>query len=226
MELWKKIRNAIDEAGINQKKLAELCDVTPSTVSLWVSKNPEKRTIPTVYVLMKVAKATGVPIREFTDLLDKDTYVGYEDKGYNPDEMPLWEKIRIARKKRKLTQVELAEACSVTRSSIANWESPDHPSKPNLKQVRRIAELTEVSFQWLSGETSQTPESLKDLAAHQDVNAEQDIESELMRRSEERKEEAMKALLDMYSYIKDHGVSDEFCGIIKYVNSGIKRYCK
>lgn len=224
MELWEKIRSAIDEAELSQKELAELCDVSPSTVSMWFNKDPEKRSTPNTYTLMKISSATGVPIREFTNLLDKETHLDSLDDGGDAKEIPLWERLRIARKKRNLNQTDLAEACSITRSSIANWESPDHPATPKPKVLRRIAEVTNVSYQWLSGETASIPEDLLDLSALNYMN--EDIEEDILRQAQERKEDALHVILDLYTYVKEHGISQEFYDMTKNLTQGVKRYCK
>ncbi len=50
--------------------------------------------------------------------------------------MPINEKIRIARQKKKLTQAELAEQLNVSQQSIARWETGESAPRHN-----RIAEI-------------------------------------------------------------------------------------
>ncbi|MGI0120106.1 helix-turn-helix domain-containing protein [Zooshikella sp. RANM57] len=221
MELWEKIQSAIEEAELSQKQLAELCNISPSAVSMWLHKDSSKRTTPPLYMLMMISNATGVPIREFTDLLDKDVDVQQLENDKNT--IPDWERIRLARKNRKLTQADLGEACGVTRSSIANWESPDRISAPKPKQLRRIAEVTGVPFPWLSGETNTTPE---DLLKRSSISKNEVLERDIVRQSKERQEDALHVILDLYTYVKEHGVSQEFYEIIKNTTHAVKRYHK
>ncbi|RDH41710.1 helix-turn-helix domain-containing protein [Zooshikella ganghwensis] len=222
MELCEKIRSAIDEAELSQKELAELCGVAASTVTMWLHKDPSKRTTPPLHTLMMISNATGVPIREFTDLLDKEVDVGQFEK--NGDKViPDWERIKLARKSRKLTQADLGEACGVTRSSIANWESADKISSPKPRQLRRIAEITGIPFTWLSGETNSTPENLIKLSS---ASKNDDLEKDLLKLSKERKDDALHVILDLYTYVKEHGISQELYEVIKNTTYAVKRYCK
>jgi len=65
------------------------------------------------------------------------------------DEQAIGERIRAAREKAGLTQLELAEAipCGGGRQQISNWEAGFRT--PRREAIKRIAEITGVSPAWI-----------------------------------------------------------------------------
>jgi transcriptional regulator with XRE-family HTH domain len=63
--------------------------------------------------------------------------------------MKLSMRIRIARQRARLSQEALAVNLGVTRSAVANWECADGVL-PASSRLSRLAELTNVSFEWLA----------------------------------------------------------------------------
>jgi transcriptional regulator with XRE-family HTH domain len=61
----------------------------------------------------------------------------------------LRDRIRSARKYARLTQAELAGKLGVVPSAIAQWERP-LGSAPTSANLIRIADLLDVSFEWLA----------------------------------------------------------------------------
>ena len=57
------------------------------------------------------------------------------------------ERLRFARKLRGLNQSELAAACKLSQSAIANYEAG---SRRTTKQIFRIADVLNVSAAWLA----------------------------------------------------------------------------
>ena len=62
--------------------------------------------------------------------------------------MNLTTRILRSRKERKLSQQALADLIGVSRSALAQWET--EMSSPSLENLRKMAELLEVSFEWLA----------------------------------------------------------------------------
>ena len=58
-------------------------------------------------------------------------------------------RIRRARRKKGMTQAELAARLNVSRSAVGNWESPTG-IMPCTTRLITIALVTEVSFEWLA----------------------------------------------------------------------------
>jgi|APEBP8051072266_1049373.scaffolds.fasta_scaffold00125_22 Helix-turn-helix. len=63
--------------------------------------------------------------------------------------MKLSMRIRIARRRARLSQEALAINLGVTRSAVANWECADGVL-PASARLARLAELTSVNFEWLA----------------------------------------------------------------------------
>lgn len=62
--------------------------------------------------------------------------------------MDLTTRILIARKDKKLSQQALADLIGVSRSALAQWETS--MSSPSLENLRKMAKLLNVSFEWLA----------------------------------------------------------------------------
>ncbi|WP_449467676.1 helix-turn-helix transcriptional regulator [Stenotrophomonas humi] len=58
-------------------------------------------------------------------------------------------RIRRARRKKGMTQAELASQLKVSRSAVGNWESPTG-IMPCTTRMITIAMVTDVSFEWLA----------------------------------------------------------------------------
>lgn len=63
--------------------------------------------------------------------------------------LSLAERIRLARRKSGLSQMNLALRCGVQRSAVANWEAPNGAS-PAVNNLIQLASVTSVSFEWLA----------------------------------------------------------------------------
>lgn len=58
-------------------------------------------------------------------------------------------RIRRARRRKGMTQAELASQLKVSRSAVGNWESPTG-IMPSTTRMITIALVTDVSFEWLA----------------------------------------------------------------------------
>lgn len=64
--------------------------------------------------------------------------------------MSLDSRIRVARRRAGISQAGLAELVGVSRSAVANWESARARTYPSTERLQRIAEETDVSYEWLA----------------------------------------------------------------------------
>lgn len=64
--------------------------------------------------------------------------------------MQLNEKIFFARKKAGLSQVDLADQLGLSRQAVSKWETGE--SKPDISKLKSLAELLQVSVDWLLSE--------------------------------------------------------------------------
>ncbi|WP_422133991.1 helix-turn-helix domain-containing protein [Endozoicomonas sp. ALD040] len=62
--------------------------------------------------------------------------------------MNLTTRILRSRKEKRYSQQVLADLIGVSRSALAQWET--EMSSPSLENLRKMAELLEVSFEWLA----------------------------------------------------------------------------
>lgn len=61
----------------------------------------------------------------------------------------LHSRIKLARRLMNVSQTKLASEVGVQRSAVSHWESP-LGKNPTLKNLRKIAEVTAVRFEWLA----------------------------------------------------------------------------
>lgn len=59
------------------------------------------------------------------------------------------ERLKTLRKEKKLTQKELAEQIGISQKSYSHWESGKN--EPSLENLIKLADLLEVSLDWLFG---------------------------------------------------------------------------
>lgn len=57
--------------------------------------------------------------------------------------------IKLARRLMNISQTKLATEIGVQRSAVSHWESP-LGKNPTLKNLRKVAEITAVRFEWLA----------------------------------------------------------------------------
>jgi transcriptional regulator with XRE-family HTH domain len=104
-------------------------------------------------------------------------------------DMEAHSRIRTARRRLKLSQAALASAVGVQRSAVTQWEAPKGKS-PTVNNMRRVAEVTCVHFEWLAtgrGAMTLTRETLLDsIAAAKALLVEDALETRMV--------EAMRAV--------------------------------
>ncbi|MED3575556.1 helix-turn-helix transcriptional regulator [Cytobacillus praedii] len=61
--------------------------------------------------------------------------------------------IRVLRKKNKMSQEQLAERVSVSRQTVAKWESEE--ALPDIHKCKMLAEIFQVTLDQLSGSMSE-----------------------------------------------------------------------
>lgn len=62
--------------------------------------------------------------------------------------MILSERVRMARRRKGLSQAQLAGVVQVQRSAVSNWESMR--GNPTVENLATISRITEVAFEWLA----------------------------------------------------------------------------
>lgn len=118
--------------------------------------------------------------------------------------MNLRSRVQAARRLQDMTQAELARLVGVQRSAVSHWESPVGKS-PTVNNLRRIAKVTGVSFEWLAtgrGRMTLSPEDALDgvPVAHAEF-VDDDIEIRLIRAFREIPGKSRITLLEMTEQI-------------------------
>ncbi|MDB2384309.1 helix-turn-helix domain-containing protein [Endozoicomonas sp.] len=88
--------------------------------------------------------------------------------------MNLTIRILRSRKEKKLSQQALADLIGVSRSALAQWET--QMSSPSLRNLRKMAEILEVSFEWLA-----TGRGNQYISAPTDTICDTDLDHEITR---------------------------------------------
>lgn len=92
-------------------------------------------------------------------------------------------RIKTARRRQKLSQAALAMAIGVQRSAVTQWESPSGKS-PTVNNMRRLAEVTFVHFEWLAtgrgAMTLSQETSLDSIAAVKALLIEDELETRMI----------------------------------------------
>lgn len=71
--------------------------------------------------------------------------------------MKLGEKIAQLRKDKNMTQSELAEKMCITDKAVSKWER--NLSSPDIRTIKKLAEVFDVSIEELMGEVAETAEN-------------------------------------------------------------------
>lgn len=85
--------------------------------------------------------------------------------------MTAQQRIRLARRHAGLSQSALAAAVGVQRSAVSHWEAIEGKS-PSMANLRRVATVTGVQFEWLAtgrGRMALSPEDALDTVAAADA---------------------------------------------------------
>ncbi len=97
--------------------------------------------------------------------------------------------IKIRREK-KLSQQALADLIGVSRSALAQWETD--MSRPSLDNLRKIADILDVSFEWLA-----TGRGNQYISYDNNEISDDELDSEISRMLPRLNTRHKKALLDV-----------------------------
>lgn len=67
--------------------------------------------------------------------------------------MKLYERLKLLRTEKKLTQEEIANIFNVSRNVVANWENPNRQGEPDVDMLITLSNFYEVSIDYLCGVT-------------------------------------------------------------------------
>lgn len=130
--LGEKIAEQRKKLGLSQEELAEKLNISQKSISKYERGNRR----PSYEVLTSMASLFGVSADYLLEL-------------ENGGETVFGEKIVEQRKRKGITQQELADALNISRSTLAGYEAEN--KKPSYKVLVRIAEYFGVTTDYLLG---------------------------------------------------------------------------
>ena len=160
---------------MTQEKLARILRVEPSSISKYESAN----VIPSVDTLEKIADIfdvsldflLGRPEKEMQNINEENHLNSAEDeliKSYrrlNDDDKAVcyyMNRIRELRKKKGITQIDLAKKLGITQATLSGWETNKY--EPDNKSLILLAELFDVSLDCLVGRPErETPKNKNEI---------------------------------------------------------------
>jgi transcriptional regulator with XRE-family HTH domain len=111
------------------------------------------------------------------------------------------ERLRIARKKKKLTQEGLAKLLKTTKGTISNYEN--NYSSPSNEMLNDLADVLNVSTDYLLGRTDDpTPDKSKDKTPEEFEDPELNI---FFKEIKDESPERRKQLMKIWKIIKSEG---------------------
>lgn len=127
--------------GLTQTELGEKVGVKQNTFTNWENGKRE----PNFETLLKLASILNTTTSYL--LGESDIYYGYGSKEFKVKIFGT--RLREVRKSKKLTQVELANMLNISQKSYSHWET--QKTEPTLENVVKLADLFDVSLDWLFG---------------------------------------------------------------------------
>jgi transcriptional regulator with XRE-family HTH domain len=96
-------------------------------------------------------------------------HCGAKDVLYTLD-MTLGKRIRLARKRLGMTQLQLAYHFGVTNQAVSSWERDEHP--PEGDKISLLRKVLRVTFAWLLGGEGEPPSPNDPIVRAEDLQME------------------------------------------------------
>lgn len=127
------LRDAADASGLSHTYIRDL--------ELGVNRVTKTTIKPTPETLSKLARAYSFPYEE---LMFKAGYIQEEKI-----ELKLGSRLRRARERRNLSQIDVFKKTGINNKTLSRYESGG--TEPDVRSLTKLANLYEVSFDWLYG---------------------------------------------------------------------------
>lgn len=146
MDVKTKLSELLEEKGMKQADLSRITGIPTSLISNYL-KGVKSPSLSNAVVL---ASALNVTVDDLAGLSGDET-TSFKGKG-----LMIGDKIKKLRKDSNMTQLELSEKLSVTRTVISNWEA--NINKPNIDLVADMCKIFNISPEYFF-ETKESSES-------------------------------------------------------------------
>lgn len=141
-----KLKELRKEKGFTQQEVADICGVKQTVYAKWENAKikPIYENVSMLACIFDVS--IDYLLSEYIEI-SKDKLLKLKTEGEKMKVFP--QRLKELRFKKGLTQTELGEKVGVKQSTFTNWENGKR--EPNFEIVIKLADLLEVSVDWLFG---------------------------------------------------------------------------
>lgn len=134
--------------GLTQQEVAELVHVERGVYTNWElgNRNPNYENLSMLVCIFDVS--LDYLLGDYLEI-SKERYLKIKESYLMKTSNVFPQRLKELRLKKGLTQTELGEKVGVKQSTFTNWENGKR--EPNFETIIKIADLLEVSVDWLFG---------------------------------------------------------------------------
>ena len=143
-----KLKMLRKKKGLTQQEVAKLVHVERGVYTNWElgNRNPNYENLSMLACVFDVS--IDYLLGDYLEI-SKERYLKIKESDLMKTSNVFPQKLKELRLKKGLTQTELGEKVGVKQSTFTNWENGKR--EPNFETIIKIADLLEVSVDWLFG---------------------------------------------------------------------------
>ncbi|VIQ83156.1 Cro/CI family transcriptional regulator [Streptococcus pneumoniae] len=143
-----KLKMLRKKKGLTQQEVAELVHVERGVYTNWElgNRNPNYENLSMLACVFDVS--IDYLLGDYLEI-SKERYLKIKESYLMKTSNVFPQRLKELRLKKGLTQTELGEKVGVKQSTFTNWENGKR--EPNFETIIKIADLLEVSLDWLFG---------------------------------------------------------------------------
>lgn len=143
-----KLKMLRKKKGLTQQEVAELVHVERGVYTNWElgNRNPNYENLSMLVCIFDVS--LDYLLGDYLEI-SKERYLKIKESYLMKTSNVFPQRLKELRLKKGLTQTELGEKVGVKQSTFTNWENGKR--EPNFETIIKIADLLEVSVDWLFG---------------------------------------------------------------------------
>ena len=143
-----KLKMLRKKKGLTQQEVAELVHVGRGVYTNWElgNRNPNYENLSMLACIFDVS--IDYLLGDYLEI-SKERYLKIKESYLMKTSNVFPQRLKELRLKKGLTQTELGEKVGVKQSTFTNWENGKR--EPNFETIIKIADLLEVSVDWLFG---------------------------------------------------------------------------
>ncbi|MFS9094942.1 helix-turn-helix domain-containing protein [Streptococcus mitis] len=143
-----KLKMLRKKKGLTQQEVAKLVHVERGVYTNWElgNRNPNYENLSMLACVFDVS--IDYLLGDYLEI-SKERYLKIKESDLMKTSNVFPQRLKELRLKKGLTQTELGEKVGVKQSTFTNWENGKR--EPNFETIIKIADLLEVSVDWLFG---------------------------------------------------------------------------